>query len=185
MTSETKVLLSEEEFWTLINAGREQSEDDEALAEQVAQIVSKLEPEKIFGFDQILGELMAKSYRSDLWCTAYVACGGCSDDGFDYFRAWLIGRGKDVFYKALENPDSLIAEFDKLKGEDGYPENEMVLGIASDAYEANTGKDDFYEKCPHTPAPTPEMDFEWSEEDEESMKKICPKVFEKYWQDSF
>ena len=34
--------------------------------------------------------------------------GGCSDDGFQYFRNWIISRGKEVYYAAKENPDNLI-----------------------------------------------------------------------------
>jgi hypothetical protein len=30
----------------------------------------------------------------DQWGAAYLANGGCSDDGFDYFRGWLIGQGR-------------------------------------------------------------------------------------------
>ena len=33
--------------------------------------------------------------------------GGCSDDGFLYFRAWLTSEGREVFERALSNPDSL------------------------------------------------------------------------------
>ena len=33
--------------------------------------------------------------------------GGCSDDGFLYFRAWLISEGRAVFEEAQANPDSL------------------------------------------------------------------------------
>ena len=39
---------------------------------------------------------MDDSYRWDLWGAAYLANGGCSDDGFDYFRGWLIGQGRKV-----------------------------------------------------------------------------------------
>ena len=33
--------------------------------------------------------------------------GGCSDDGFEYFRRWLVSRGRDIYAAALANPDSL------------------------------------------------------------------------------
>jgi hypothetical protein len=39
---------------------------------------------------------------------AYIIDGGCSDDGFEYFRCWLISRGKETFIKLKANPDSLI-----------------------------------------------------------------------------
>ncbi|WP_217498085.1 MULTISPECIES: DUF4240 domain-containing protein [Sphingomonas] len=37
---------------------------------------------------------MIRSYRWDLWRAAKVAKGGVSDDGFEYFRTWLISRGR-------------------------------------------------------------------------------------------
>ncbi len=45
--------------------------------------------------------------RKELWAAADVIGGGCSDDGFDYFREWLILQGKDVVMGAVMNPDSL------------------------------------------------------------------------------
>jgi hypothetical protein len=42
-----------------------------------------------------------------LWGAAYLINGGCSDDGFDYFRRWLILQGHKVFQAAIANPDSL------------------------------------------------------------------------------
>jgi hypothetical protein len=33
--------------------------------------------------------------------------GGMSDDGFTDFRYWLISRGRDVYERALADPDSL------------------------------------------------------------------------------
>ena len=32
---------------------------------------------------------------------------GCSDDGFDYFRGWLIARGRQAFDQAVADPDAL------------------------------------------------------------------------------
>jgi hypothetical protein len=42
-----------------------------------------------------------------LWGAAYVIEGGCSDDSFDYFRAYLISRGRAVYERAIADPDSL------------------------------------------------------------------------------
>ncbi|MFL6076856.1 MAG: DUF4240 domain-containing protein [Mycobacteriales bacterium] len=39
---------------------------------------------------------MAESYQGDLWGAAYLINGGASDDGFDYFRGWLIARTRGV-----------------------------------------------------------------------------------------
>jgi Protein of unknown function (DUF4240) len=52
-------------------------------------------------------QAFADSYDWGLWGAAYVIDGGCSDDGFDYFRAYLISRGRAVFEAAMADPDSL------------------------------------------------------------------------------
>ena len=36
-----------------------------------------------------------------------IFCGWCSDDSFEYFRLWLIGRGRMTFERAITMPDSL------------------------------------------------------------------------------
>lgn len=50
---------------------------------------------------------MIRSYRWDLWGAAYVAKGGASDDGFEYFQRWLISRGRTDFERVLADPDAL------------------------------------------------------------------------------
>jgi Protein of unknown function (DUF4240) len=48
---------------------------------------------EIVSADEFLRGLMADSYRDPLWAAAYLVNGGCSDDGFEYFRGWLIMHG--------------------------------------------------------------------------------------------
>ncbi len=47
------------------------------------------------------------SYDWGLWAAAYVIDRGCSDDGFDYFRAYLISLGRGAYDAAVADPDSL------------------------------------------------------------------------------
>ncbi len=51
----------------------------------------------------MLDEKLALAYHWDLWALAYMAQGGCSDDGFRDFRAWLILQGKELFEAALQD----------------------------------------------------------------------------------
>jgi hypothetical protein len=59
------------------------------------------------GFDAIVAEVMSEAYTWDLWGAAHVINGGCSDDGFVYFRCWLIAQGEAVFTQAMLDPESL------------------------------------------------------------------------------
>ena len=113
---------------------------------------------------------------------AYTVLGGCSDDGFDYFRFWLLTRGKTVYYNAIENADSLCDEFDNL-ADDEYPENEDVDYVPKKVFEEKFGKNfyDTEELYDFGERSCPEMKFEWDEEDEESIRKVCPKTFDKWW----
>jgi hypothetical protein len=48
---------------------------------------------------------MNRAYPWDLWGAAFVINGGCSDDGCERFRARLIMQGRDVFERALDDPE--------------------------------------------------------------------------------
>jgi hypothetical protein len=45
-------------------------------------------------FERHFTQRLADAYRWDLWGLAYQLNGGCSDDGFVYFRCWLLGQGR-------------------------------------------------------------------------------------------
>jgi hypothetical protein len=114
-----------------------------------------------------------------MWCAGYIMNGGCSDDGFEYFRNWVISRGKEVFYKAKENPDSLISE---CNGQTDEYEFEGFWYVADEAFGNTTGKDlhDYVDDAFISGEGNyPNIEFTWKEEDQESMRKICPQLFAK------
>ena len=102
--------MDENQFWTLV---------DEAKARSAAQldqrpaaleaVLSTLPIESIQAFQRRYEQLLIKANSWKLWAAAYIMNGGCSDDGFRYFRDWLISEGKALFERAIEDPDSLSA----------------------------------------------------------------------------
>jgi hypothetical protein len=132
-------------FWKLIKTAKSRSGGDPfQQTELLRAALEKLPPEEIVAFDKILGQLKAESYRNDLWAAAYIIQGGCSNDGFEYFRCWLIAQGKKVYEAALRDPETLADAIDL--DEDEREEvidtvgNDMV-GIAWQAYSAKTGQE--------------------------------------------
>ena len=93
-------------FWEIIGAIG-QSGDCQSYAERLREQLLALSPDDIAEFQSRFNELLYQSYTAELWGAAHLLNGGCSDSNFHYFRAWLIGQGKDVFEAALANPDSL------------------------------------------------------------------------------
>jgi len=95
-------------FWHLIEAAKAQAGDDtEARVQALYAALGTLDPAELQSFQNHYDQLIALSYRWDLWAAAYIINGGCSDDGFRSFRDWLISEGRAVFEKALKDPDTL------------------------------------------------------------------------------
>ena len=176
--------MDEDEFWAV--AGRPADEhpgaDPEWWAAEVAADLARRPPADIVAFDEHLWAALRRSYRWDLWGAAYLIRGGCSDDGFDYFRGWLIARGRVVFEAALADPDSLAG---LCTGEEDprVPNFECggMLSVAYRTYRERTG-----EEIPDPPnavdAP-PELGDDWDFDDPAEMRRRLPKLWAKFGED--
>jgi hypothetical protein len=133
-------------FWELVEAARAEVDDTVAdpdgVADALSDTLAKLPAEDIVGFGAEFERLQAESYRWDLWGAAYLINGGVSDDGFDYFRGWLVAQGQEIWEAALADPDSLADVVDEDLGEEfeGF-DGEGMLGVAAHAYESATGSE--------------------------------------------
>lgn len=97
-----------DQFWQLIETSKTQAgADTEARVDALRSVLAGLNPAELQSFQDHYDQQIRAAYRWDLWAAAYIINGGCSDDGFRYFRDWLISEGRSVFEKALKNPDSL------------------------------------------------------------------------------
>jgi predicted DNA-binding WGR domain protein len=176
---EKQVLDERGIFWRLIELSKKGIEGDLYVQlDNLRQRLMKLSEEELRGFDRVFWELMNESYHADLWGAAYVIKGGCSDDSFDYFRAWLIMQGKQTFTEALRNPDSLATRARRDREIDSEFEFEDVLSIAGAVYEAKTGRSDFYQNQPaHQVSLVGDLDA-WSDVDTtgENTRRLYPRL---------
>ena len=168
--------MTKDEFWEHIRATR-RLDPDEHL-ERLAVRLAKLPETEILSFGRWWETLDAKGYTWKVWGAAYLINGGCSDDGFDYFRRWLLLQGQKVYEAALKNPDSLAVV---LKGEG---EVEVGSNPAYDAYTAITGREDYYEalqaRYPKLQLALPDLGDGWDFDDDAQMRKRYPKLFADY-----
>ena len=176
MKKVASTLLTEERFWGIIeNSNKGQNLENE---------LSKLSEDEIFGYKYWWAHFHRQSYNQALWAVAYTVLGGCSDDGFDYFRYWLLTRGKSVYMKAIQDADSLCDVFDNLT-DDEYPEWEEVSYVPNEVFKKKFNKDiyeaEYAENIDYGEISLPKIKFEWNEDDEESIREVCPKTFDKWW----
>ena len=177
-------LMSEDQFWEIIE--KTKADDPQDQLDKLVSLLSTMTVDDIFGFDYRLDKFLELSYKSDLWAAAYILCGGCSDDSFDYFRAWLVSKGRTIFEAAVEKPDSLIdflAEVDEFD----ILENEEIMYATLDAYEEVTGKNDFYDVLDtfDDNFSILEIELTWDDDDPKTLEVVCPKLFERYYEDPF
>lgn len=182
--SPTATMLNEDRYWKLIDVARQRAAGD--ADEQVgilATLLDPLEPADLVGFRLRTDKLLYDTYTSKMWCAGYIMNGGCSDDSFEYFRLWVISRGREVYENAKADPDTLAAVVDAEGEVQEFYDLESLWYAANDAFEKKTGKD-LYEYVDESfefrEGKYPEFDFDWDEEDPESMKALCPRLFERF-----
>jgi hypothetical protein len=177
--------MDREQFWALIEAADAEAGGD--CQRQTAHLVAALRERsvsEVLDYDRIHGELMAESYRLELWGAAYLINGGCSDDGFDYFRGWLLGQGHPTWQVALGDPDAL-ASHPQVRARASqqerldYLECEDLWGVAYRAYEALTGQELTVEVAGMRPWP-PELGEGWDFDDAGEMRQRYPRLWAFY-----
>lgn len=98
--------MDRDTFWSIVDNARKTVDDTYDVAPAVTEKLKELTSDEIVSFKQHQYQLLDESYRWDLWAVGYIVNGGCSDDGFDYFRAWLMANGSERWETALENPEA-------------------------------------------------------------------------------
>lgn len=106
----TAEMLDEDLYWKIVDISLKNSGNQDEQEQVLISEISKLTPKQMVGFRLRTDKLLYDTYTSEMWCASYIMNGGSSDDGFEYFRNWIISRGKDVYYKAKANPDTLISQ---------------------------------------------------------------------------
>ncbi len=103
--------MDDDRFWALVEAARDAAGDDvEDRVGGLEQVLLQLHADEVLAFQRKYEEMLARAWRWDLWGAAFLMNGGCSDDGFRYFRDWLISAGEAVFEAALDDPESLASQ---------------------------------------------------------------------------
>ena len=168
-------------FWQIIAQSRDEFDPDlqsgnmDRQLDRLYDLLSGLDPRETIFFDMIFHQLLAESYRWDLWGAAYIISEGmCSDDSFDYFRSWLISMGQEFYENALKNPDSLADSAGQPGIEDIFFEE--FAHVASNVYMEKTEED---MPDPHISLPASPLGDQWQEEPADLSRRF-PKLWAKF-----
>ncbi len=128
--------MTEDQFWAFIDASREKSKDCEFQARSLHALLFDCSADDILAFNRIFHEKLAESYQWDLWGVVYLIQGECSAQELQNFCAWLIGQGRETFYRILGNPQqilSIVEEDEELLG------CEALLHVSTHVYDDVVG----------------------------------------------
>jgi hypothetical protein len=129
--------INKESFWDLIHEAKNAcGQDMDAMLAYLKDRLVSMGPTQTQNFHDIIHAYEDLADKFGLWDAAGIMKEyGCSDDGFIDFRAWLIAQGREVYFAALADPDSLA---------DVVPYGdccfEQLSYVGDYAYEQLTGK---------------------------------------------
>ena len=175
-------MLNEEVYWAIIDSSLHETTNQEDQELYLVSEIEKLTPKEMIGFRLRTDKILFDSYNPELWCAAYIVNDGCSDGGFEYFRCWLISRGKEAFYSVKIDADSLIKQV--VEGKESY-EFEGFWYVAMNAFKNKTGEELFsfidYDRFITNDENYPLLKFNWNVDEPQTMAIICPILYKNLW----
>ena len=166
-------LMDEDQFWKIIQTSKDNSRGNfEEQKEELAKELRKLAPDDIILFGNSFRYFRGQANTWELWGAIYIIHGGCGEDSFNDFREWVLGQGKDFYYKTVKDSESLVGldtdTMDKIEWEGlGY--------IPSSVFEEITGQEmpyPFKEQIETTGT-------KWAEASDD-LKNMFPKLCAKF-----
>jgi hypothetical protein len=140
------------EFWAVMA--------EAATADELHRRLDGLSDAELADFEVHHMTAYRRSYDWGLWGAAYLIHDGCSNDSFDYFRAYLISLGREIFEAALADPDSLAdVEFGRAGDWESWESPTFV------AMDARTGEMGYFAQERHPPIPVEPSGQAWRDEE--------------------
>ncbi|MFD0751900.1 DUF4240 domain-containing protein [Mucilaginibacter calamicampi] len=176
--------MDEKEFWKIIDYSYNAAKGNLDLQNEI--IVKKLSayaPEEIINFEIILCKKLIEANNYKILAANKIIDAYVSDDGFLYFRLWLISLGRETFEQTIKNPDYLAGVVDN----GVVPDFEHLLYVSTQAYKNKTGKQQEDDSFPRDVAFNKGLNYDlggpaitgndWKEDE---LPKLYPKLWEKF-----
>lgn len=155
-----------EKFWQTVSAAN-------GDPDQLKDILDAQSTPDVMAFGREFNQALINLNQWKIWGAGFVMTGGMSDDGFHYFRSWIIGRGKEAYETALAWPDDLGQFVDD--DEEEF-ENELLEYVAYELLESRGIEDDPRDSLEASSDDEPEG-VEW---DEETVYDLYPKLAKQF-----
>jgi hypothetical protein len=174
--------MGDKEFWDIVETGCQPPASPDDWWRTLHDLLIQLPPREIVHFDWLFDAKTTAAYTVDLWGAAYLINGGASDDGFYYFRCWLVGMGKKVYEAALLNPDSLADVVDPAQDYEAE-----IYSVGHNAWCEVSGQPDTEPMDTSWLGQRPRFELvgeDWDFNDDEEVRRRFPRLAELYLGDT-
>lgn len=173
--------MQDDIFWSIIDRITQAGDDSDDRLQALKQTLSGLSLDDIISFEMTFRHLLNNAYTWDLWGAAYVIHRSCGDDGFEYFRRWLVSRGREAYEAALSDPDSLADLALLPTGPEGCWEFEELYYIAMEVFEERGGEGDVRDySAPEAGCDGHGPSGDKFREDADHLKARYPKLWQRF-----
>jgi hypothetical protein len=136
--------MTEDAFWSIIEDTRRIARGESAAehAKVLVETLAAAPVDYIVSFSQWFQLLMDRAETWLLMAAYGLIHDGChSEDGFECFRAWLIGRGRERFEELVADPDCLAEDLPDEPNPPAATEGEDLLWAAQNAIRTKVGEE--------------------------------------------
>lgn len=163
-------------------AGDRNLPDDPLPDAVVAELLALTGPELV-DWSVTHARVADSAYRHPLWQAAYLIEGGCGDDGFMDFRDGLMLQGRDVFTRAVADPDSLadVPVIRAMATDKGWVGFESLSYLVRGAYERVVGEAGSFDQAVEAALrglarPEEPAGVAWDGEDDDENRRRLPRL---------
>lgn len=175
--------MDADRFWGIIEQTLVRGADSDDRLNKLAEILATLTLDDLIGFEIAFRDYLNAAYSWDLWGAAFIVHNGigCSDDAFEYFRRWLVSRGRTVYEAALADPETL-ADIDlKPTGPENLWEFEAFYDVSGDVFLEKGGEGDIRDyAAEELGAWNASPNGQRFEDDTTSLKHRYPKLWRRF-----
>jgi len=143
--------VTEDAFWEIIEAAKRESDrcDSQGHAARLQNKLQAQTVEEIVSFQGWIEYFIDCAYTAETHgAHILITDGDGSDDGFLYFRTWLVGQGELLYKSAVADPDLLADRLHAATNPIDQTDGELLRYAASRACQAITKLRDWDEGWP-------------------------------------
>jgi hypothetical protein len=122
--------MTQDEFWQIIDACAVGNRA--GFVSRVHAALESRSADDLTDFDNHLRRCTRHIHTLESWAAASLPMEGCPDDSFDYFKAWVVSKGRKAFEAFCADADTLD---ELLTPGDDYPTAERLYYVVAEIRE--------------------------------------------------